>query len=316
MHELHTAMKTHHKYQSEFRQAETKLQHVEKQRTKLQNSVPVEKREKHRKYKVIEKEYAKRKQQFDQARLNATKALNEYLLCMDAANSSIQKYFVDDLSDLIDCMDFGFHQSLFRAVMMHSSGLDQLRRSLQQDMDGLGKSLAGLDSRLDKQRFFENNNASFMIPKKFEYNPVRRDESESLVHKSIQDDLEVRKSKLQERLATLKLDSEEIWKSMESAEKTLSEMVSVTDYDTTRFFVEEDKSAQRDPEAIVQELKSKRMQIEDFYTKKLREYVLNSNRMSRLQAKYDHIRVSLGDQTNQSNEGPLPLSRRPNSGRR
>ena len=29
---------------------------------------------------------------------------------MDAANASIQKYFVDDLSDLIDCMDFGFHQ--------------------------------------------------------------------------------------------------------------------------------------------------------------------------------------------------------------
>ena len=54
---------------------------------------------------------------------------------------------------------------------------------------------------------------------------------------------------------------------MESAEKTLSEMVSATDFDTTRFFVEEDKSAQRDPEAIVQEMKAKRQEIEDFYTK-------------------------------------------------
>ena len=35
----------------------------------------------------------------------ATKARNEYLLYMDAANSSIQKYFVDDLSDLIDVSD-------------------------------------------------------------------------------------------------------------------------------------------------------------------------------------------------------------------
>ena len=65
----------------------------------------------------------------------------------------------------------------------------------------------------------------------------------------------------------LKVDNEEIWKSMESAEKTLSEMVSATDFDTTRFFVEEDKSAQRDPEAIVQEMKAKRQEIEDFYTK-------------------------------------------------
>ena len=66
----------------------------------------------------------------------------------------------------------------------------------------------GLDSRLDKQRFFESNNATFMIPKKFEYNPVRRDESESLVQKSVMDELEARKQKLKERLATLKVDSE------------------------------------------------------------------------------------------------------------
>ena len=106
-----------------------------------------------------------------------------------------------------------------------------------------------------------------MIPKKFEYNPVRRDETESLVHKSVLDELEVRKRKLKERLQTLKVDNEEIWKSMESAEKTLSEMVSATDFDTTRFFVEEDRNAQRDPEAIVQEMKAKRQEIEDFYTK-------------------------------------------------
>ena len=73
-------------------------------------------------------------------------------------------------------MDFGFHQSLSRAVMMHQSGMDQRRRSLQQDIDNLNKALSTLDSRLDKQRFIENNNTTFMIPKKFEYAPVRRDE--------------------------------------------------------------------------------------------------------------------------------------------
>ncbi len=150
--------------------------------------------------------------------------------------------------------------------MMHSSGLDQIRRSLQHDADSLDKALGGLDSRLDKQRFFEYNNAAFMIPKKFEYNPVRRDESETLVQKSIMDELESRKTKLKERLATLKVDSEEIWKSMESAEKTLSDMVAATDYDTTRFFVEEDRNAIREPEAIVQKQKADRQEIEEFYT--------------------------------------------------
>ena len=49
---------------------------------------------------------------------------------------------------------------------------------------------------------------------------------------------------------------------------------------------------------------------------KFREYVLNSNRMARLQAKYDHIRMTLGDQSNQPNEGQSTLSRRPNVNRR
>ena len=52
-------------------------------------------------------------------KLQATKARNEYLLNMDAANSSIQKYFVDDLSDLIDCMDYGFHQVRKYFVNLH-----------------------------------------------------------------------------------------------------------------------------------------------------------------------------------------------------
>lgn len=47
-------------------------------------------------------------------------------------------------------------------------------------IDQLGKSLAAMDSRLDKQKFIESNNITFMIPKKFEYSPVRRDEVSSM----------------------------------------------------------------------------------------------------------------------------------------
>ena len=36
------------------------------------------------------------------------------------------RYFVDDLSDLIDCMDYGFHQSLSRAMMMRSDAIKQV----------------------------------------------------------------------------------------------------------------------------------------------------------------------------------------------
>ena len=117
LHELHTAMKTNHTYQSEFRQAESKLAVVEKQRSKLKEQIPAEKLAKSRKFRLIEKELDKRKRKYTEARLKATRARNEYLLCMEAGNASLHKYYVDDLSDMLDCMDYGLHQSLARAVL-------------------------------------------------------------------------------------------------------------------------------------------------------------------------------------------------------
>ena len=78
------------------------MQEVEKTRKKLEASIDPKKRPKSRKFKLMEKEYAKRKQKFDEAKMKAINARNEYLLFMNAANSSIKKYFDNDLRDLID----------------------------------------------------------------------------------------------------------------------------------------------------------------------------------------------------------------------
>ena len=39
---------------------------------------------------------------YQEFKLKALKARNEYLLCVDAANAALHKYFAEDLSDLID----------------------------------------------------------------------------------------------------------------------------------------------------------------------------------------------------------------------
>jgi len=323
LHELHTAMKTLHTYQSEFRQAESRFQEVEKSRVKMEKSIAPDKRAKSRKYKTMEKEFAKRKQKCDDAKIKATKARNEYLLYMHAANSSIRKYFVDDLSDLIDCMDFGFHQSLYRTVMMHSDGLDHVKQSLHTDMSALEKTLATLDSKNDKQQFLKRHTTAFKVPPKFEPKPVRRDETESpvVVNKDVLVELNQRRGNMKERLNQMNAESEEIWKSMESAERNLSEVVNARDWDTTRFFVEEDISSTKEPESIVQKEKEKRLEVEDFYVKKFREYVLNSNRIARLQAKHNHISKVVGSGGDQSNQlsgesGQLTMTRKTQSHRR
>jgi SLIT-ROBO Rho GTPase activating protein len=65
-------------------------------------------------------------------------------------------------------MDIGFHNCIGRALLMHVSAEENIRRSLQISVDGMNKCLSNLDSRADKQRFLEANHAAFMIPKKFD----------------------------------------------------------------------------------------------------------------------------------------------------
>ena len=59
LHELHTTMKTYHSYQGEYRQAENKLRITEAQRQKMEQSLPPEKLDRSKKYRVLEKEVQK-----------------------------------------------------------------------------------------------------------------------------------------------------------------------------------------------------------------------------------------------------------------
>ncbi len=110
-----------------------------------------------------------RKNKYFDAKLKALKARNEYVLCLESANATIHKYFVDDISDLIDCMDFGFHQCIKRSLYMHTTAEEGRMKSLQSENDTLYGIINGMDSRHDKQRFLEFNHSAFMVPKKFEF---------------------------------------------------------------------------------------------------------------------------------------------------
>jgi SLIT-ROBO Rho GTPase activating protein len=49
----------------------------------------------------------KKNEKYEVARQKCTRARNEYILCIDAANASLYKYFADDVSDLVD-VSLGF----------------------------------------------------------------------------------------------------------------------------------------------------------------------------------------------------------------
>lgn len=119
-------------------------------------------------------------------------------MCLEAANATIHKYFVDDVSDLIDCMDFGFHHCIKRSLYMHTTAEEGRIKSLQAGCDSLNGIINSMDSRHDKQRFLEVNHSAFMIPKRFEFQGLKEEVSS--------------KKRKKERKRKNKLNSEElIW---------------------------------------------------------------------------------------------------------
>lgn len=294
LHELHTTMKTYHSYQAELRQTEAKLRAAETQRTKLEQSLSQDKLDRSKKYKLMEKEVMKRKNKYTDAKVKALKARNEYLLCLEASNTTIHKYFVDDLSDLIDCMDFGFHNCIARALLMHVSAEEGRQKSVQNGLDTLLTCINSLDSRLDKQRFLECNHSAFMIPKKFEFQSQKPEElPEPEIQKVLHQEMETRLNQLQQRVTSLRTESEEVWKTLETAESTLLEMLNAKDYDCNVYFGESAVPTSKPPETVLMKLRADRQETEDFYLSKFREYLLGSTRIARLDAKHEYIRQSL-----------------------
>ncbi|XP_039277867.1 SLIT-ROBO Rho GTPase-activating protein 1 isoform X3 [Nilaparvata lugens] len=295
LHELHTTMKTYQAYQGECRQAEAKLRLAENQRLKIEQSLPKEKLDRSKKFRLVEKEVQKRKNKYFDAKLKALKARNEYVLCLEASNTTLHKYFVDDLSDLIDCMDLGFHECISRALMMHISAEEGHQGSVQAGLDALHSNIAALDSRLDKQRFLEFNHSAFMIPKKFEFQGKTDEFAEPELQKLLCAEMETRLVQLKTRLTTLRAESEEVWKTLETAEATLLDMLTAKDYDCSGYFGDNALPASKPPETVSIKLRADRHETEEFYLTKLREFMLGTSRIARLDSKHEYIRQQLLD---------------------
>ncbi|KAL1492781.1 hypothetical protein ABEB36_010977 [Hypothenemus hampei] len=294
LHELHTTMKTYHSYQAELRQTEAKLRTAEIQRAKLEASMSSDKLERSKKYKLMEKEVTKRRSKYTDSKVKALKARNEYILCLEASNTTIHKYFVDDLSDLIDCMDFGFHNCISRALLMHVTAEEGRQKSVQHGLDTLSACINSLDSRLDKQRFLEYNHSAFMIPKKLEFQGYKSDETaEPEIQNVLHREMETRLTQLQQRVTSLRTESEEVWKTLETAESTLLEMLSAKDYDCSGYFGDNAQPLSKPPESVSIKARADRQETEEFYLTKFREYLLGSSKIARLDSKQEYLRQSL-----------------------
>ncbi|ELW47747.1 SLIT-ROBO Rho GTPase-activating protein 2 [Tupaia chinensis] len=324
LNELYSVMKTYHMYNADSISAQSKLKEAEKQEEKqIGKSVKQEDRqtprspdsaanvrieEKHVRrssVKKIEKMKEKRQAKYTENKLKAIKARNEYLLALEATNASVFKYYIHDLSDLIDqCCDLGYHASLNRALRTFLSAELNLEQSKHEGLDAIENAVENLDAISDKQRLMEMYNNVFCPPMKFEFQPHMGDMASQLcAQQPVQSELVQRCQQLQSRLSTLKIENEEVKKTMEATLQTIQDIVTVEDFDVSDCFqysnsMESVKSTVSETfmsKPSIAKRRANQQETEQFYFTKMKEYLEGRNLITKLQAKHDLLQKTLGE---------------------
>uniref|UniRef100_A0A674JFZ5 SLIT-ROBO Rho GTPase activating protein 1 n=1 Tax=Terrapene triunguis TaxID=2587831 RepID=A0A674JFZ5_9SAUR len=309
LNELYTVMKTYHMYHAESISAESKLKEAEKQEERQigRSGDPVfhirleERHQRRSSVKKIEKMKEKRQAKYSENKLKSIKARNEYLLTLEATNASVFKYYIHDLSDLIDCSDLGYHASLNRALRTYLSAEYNLETSRHEGLDIIENAVDSLEPRSDKQRFMEMYPTAFCPPMKFEFQSHMGDEVSA--QQPVQAELMLRYQQLQSRLATLKIENEEVKKTTEATLQTIQDMVTIEDYDVSECF-QHSRSTESVKSTVSETYMSKpsiakrranQQETEQFYFMKFREFLEGSNLITKLQAKHDLLHRTLGE---------------------
>uniref|UniRef100_A0A8C7GT44 SLIT-ROBO Rho GTPase activating protein 3 n=1 Tax=Oncorhynchus kisutch TaxID=8019 RepID=A0A8C7GT44_ONCKI len=319
--ELYTVMKTYHMYHTESISAESKLKDAEKQEEKqfsksadlnvhlLRHEDRPQRRSSVRK---IEKMKEKRQAKYSENKLKCTKARNDYLLNLAATNAVVAKYYIHDVSDMIDCCDLGYHASLARTFRTYLSAEYNLETSRHEGLDIMENAVDNLDSRSDKHKIMDMHNQVFCPPMRFEYLPHMGDEvCQVSAQQPVQTELLMRYHQLQSRLATLKIENEEVRKTLDATMQTMQDMLTVEDFDVSDAFQhsrsnESMKSVASETymsKLNVAKRRANQQETEVFYFTKFKEFLNGSNLIIKLQAKHDLLKQTLG-------EGKAPRGRR------
>ncbi|XP_064824448.1 SLIT-ROBO Rho GTPase-activating protein 3-like isoform X2 [Oncorhynchus masou masou] len=311
--ELYTVMKTYHMYHTESISAESKLKEAEKQEEKqfsksadlnvhlLRHEDRPQRRSSVRK---IEKMKEKRQAKYSENKLKCTKARNDYLLNLAATNAVVAKYYIHDVSDMIDCCDLGYHASLARTFRTYLSAEYNLETSRHEGLDIMENAVDNLDSRSDKHKIMDMHNQVFCPPMRFEYLPHMGDEvCQVSAQQPVQTELLMRYHQLQSRLATLKIENEEVRKTLDATMQTMQDMLTVEDFDVSDAFqhsrsTESMKSVASETymsKLNVAKRRANQQETEVFYFTKFKEFLNGSNLIIKLQAKHDLLKQTLGE---------------------
>ncbi|XP_029465459.1 rho GTPase-activating protein 4 [Rhinatrema bivittatum] len=309
--ELQLAMKTYQTYHAESLTAEHKLRDAERQEEKRTgrsveqggnaSGADASKAQKRGSLKKGERLVEKRQVKFQDSRLKCTKARNDYLLNLSAVNASVNKYYIRDVGDLIDCCDLGFHLSLGRVLRVYLSAEAQVQASQQEGIGAVQRAMEGLDALGDKAKVMEANSTAFCPPLRFEFQPHEGDEMcDVRVQSAFQNELLTRFQQIQSRLSSVSIETEEVNKTLKATLQPLLDIMASDDWDVMEAFqssrsTESLKSTGSDPgsKQSIAKRRANQQETENFYLMKFHEYLNGRSLLSKLEAKHDLLKEAI-----------------------
>ncbi|XP_010871579.1 SLIT-ROBO Rho GTPase-activating protein 3-like isoform X2 [Esox lucius] len=301
--ELQTALRTYHQYHTDSLTAEGKLKEatrLEERQTGKSADLGIAQSGGQRRSSVkkMEKMMEKRHGRVQETQLKCTKARNDYLLNLAAANATMNKFYLQDLSTLIDCTDLGFHLSLDQVMRSYLASRTRVLKAEESGLKQLEQEVASLDQGGDRDALLQNHDTTFCLPFRFSYHPHEGDQvAEVSAESQVRYELETRFQQLQSRLSTVTLETEEVSKTLKA---TLSALLdSMCDSDSNPA-PDVPISLSHDPmgtasasKLALAKRRANQQETEIFYFTKVKEYLTGSSLISKLQAKHDLLQEAI-----------------------
>ncbi|XP_048878034.1 LOW QUALITY PROTEIN: SLIT-ROBO Rho GTPase-activating protein 3 [Brienomyrus brachyistius] len=290
--ELQTNLKTYHQYHTDCLAAEGKLKEVGKSADLGPGQSGGQRRSS---VKKMERLLEKRQGKVQETQLKCTKARNDYLLNLSAANASMNKYYLEDICTIIDCTDLGYHLSLSRVLRGFLTSRYRAQQNLKTGLQQLDAAMTALNQAQDRDALLQAHNTTFCLPFRFQFQPHEGDPvCEVSADCQVRYELDTRFQQLQSRLTSITLETEEVSKTLRATQTSLLDSICDDDCNLSL-----DPSASQPQEVAgdgpgtklsLAKRRANQQETEIFYFSKVKDYLSGSSLMSKLQAKHDLLK--------------------------
>ncbi|XP_069550221.1 SLIT-ROBO Rho GTPase-activating protein 3 isoform X1 [Brachyistius frenatus] len=301
--ELQTALKTYNQYHTDYLIAEGKLKEAERleerhtgKSAELGPGQLVGQRRSS--VKKMERLMEKRHGRVQENQLKCTKARNDYLLNLAAANAAMNKYYLQDISTLIDCCDLGFHLSTERVMKCYLASRWRIQKTEETGLKQLEAAVTSLDQGGDRDALLQQHDSAFCLPFRFNYHPHEGDQvCEVSAESQVRYELETRFQQLQSRLAAVTLETEEVSKTLKATLVALLDSMCDSDCnpspDVPSSLALESTGGSTVPKLTLAKRRANQQETETYYFTKVKEFLTSSSLTFKLQAKHDLLQDAI-----------------------